>query len=145
MGPLAVPCYAKSAPGFAPTPRRMFRCSPASSLNYATALYRFAGASDHSPERELALWREQRACWERTVDLLPVPGERIAIPYEGTTLKGLFFPAPDAERAERRPLVIVNNGSDGATSSMWFEGGAAAGERGYHWMTFDGSGQQAAL
>ena len=79
------------------------------------------------------------------VDLQPVPGERIAIPYEGTTLKGYFFRAPDAEPGERRPLVVMNNGSDGATSAMWLEGGAAAAERGYHWMTFDGPGQQAAL
>src|SRR6202042_2156512 len=39
----------------------------------------------------------------------------------------------------------MNNGSDGATSVMWLGGGAAAAERGYHWMTFDGPGQQAAL
>ena len=39
----------------------------------------------------------------------------------------------------------MNNGSDGATSQMWVEGGAAAAARGYHWMTFDGPGQQAAL
>ena len=25
---------------------------------------------------------------------------------------------------------------------MWVDGGAAASERGYHWMTFDGPGQQ---
>ncbi|MBV9338601.1 MAG: prolyl oligopeptidase family serine peptidase [Solirubrobacterales bacterium] len=112
---------------------------------YAIALYRFAGAGDHSQERELALWREQRECWERTVDLQPIPGERIAIPYEGTTLPGFFFRAPDAEPGEPRPLVVMNNGSDGATSSMWVEGGGAAAERGYHWMTFDGPGQQAAL
>jgi hypothetical protein len=42
-------------------------------------------------------------------------------------------------------VVIINNGSDGATSQMWVHGGAAATERGYHWMTFDGPGQQAAL
>jgi hypothetical protein len=112
---------------------------------YATALYRFAGATENSPERELGLWREQRACWERSLDLQPTPVERIAIPYEGTTLKGYFFLAPDAEPGERRPLVVMNNGSDGATSVMWLEGGAAAAERGYHWMTFDGPGQQAAL
>jgi S-formylglutathione hydrolase FrmB len=40
---------------------------------------------------------------------------------------------------------VINNGSDGATSQMWMYGGAAASERGYHWMTFDGPGQQAAL
>ena len=112
---------------------------------YATALYSFSGASDHSPERELELWRHQRGCWERVVDLQTVPGERFSIPYEGTALEGFFFRAPDAAPGEPRPLVVMNNGSDGATSAMWLEGGAAAAERGYHWMTFDGPGQQAAL
>jgi hypothetical protein len=112
---------------------------------YATALYQFAHAADHDPDRELGIWRRQRECWDRVVDLQAVPGERVKIPYADTTLPGYFFRAPDAAPGERRPLVVVNNGSDGATSQMWLEGGAAAGQRGYHWMTFDGPGQQAAF
>ncbi len=112
---------------------------------YATALYRFAHAADNSAERELEIWRRQRECWDRVVDLQPVPGERVTIPYRGSTLPGYFFRAPDAAPGERRPLVVLNNGSDGATSQMFVEGGAAAAERGYHWMTFDGPGQQAAF
>jgi hypothetical protein len=112
---------------------------------YATALYQLAHAADNTPGRQLEIWRRQRACWDRVVDLQPVPGERVTIPYEDTTLPGYFFRAPDAAPGERRPLVVLNNGSDGATSQMWVEGGAAAAERGYHWMTFDGPGQQAAL
>jgi hypothetical protein len=122
---------------------------------YATALYRIAGAADGDGDgnrnggvkasRQLDLRRRQRACWEKVVDLQPVPGERVAISYEGTTLPAYVFRAPDAEPGEVRPLVIVNNGSDGATSQMLVDGGAGAAERGYHWMTFDGPGQQAAL
>jgi hypothetical protein len=110
---------------------------------YATALYRMWHCSE--PERRLDVWRRQRQCWDRIVDLSPVPGERIFIDYEGTSLPGFFFRAPDAAPGEPRPLVVVNNGSDGATSQMWALGGAAAADRGYHWMTFDGPGQQAAL
>jgi hypothetical protein len=112
---------------------------------YATALYQFIHAADHDLERELEIWRRQRDCWDRVVDLQAVPGERVRIPYADTTLPGYFFRAPDAAPGERRPLVVVNNGSDGATSQMWLEGGAAAAERGCHWMTFDGPGQQAAF
>jgi hypothetical protein len=97
------------------------------------------------PERQLVLWRRQRACWDRAVALFDAPAERLELPYEDTTLPGYFFRAPDAVPGERRPLVVLNNGSDGATSRMWVLGGAAAAERGYHWMTFDGPGQQAAL
>ena len=110
---------------------------------YATALYRTWHSSD--PGRALSIWRRQRACWEKVVDLSPVPGQRISIPYQDTTLPAFFFRAPDAAPGERRPLVVLNNGSDGATSQMWVSGGAAAADRGYHWMTFDGPGQQATL
>ncbi len=112
---------------------------------YATALNRISHAAEQEPRDELELWRRQRQCWEHVVNLLPVPGERISIPYEDASLPAFFFRAPDAPPGERRPLVIINNGSDGATSQMWVHGGAAAGERGYHWMTFDGPGQQAVL
>jgi hypothetical protein len=112
---------------------------------YATALSQLAHATDGSAAREVEIWHRQRQCWDRVVDLQPVPGERVTVPYDDTTLPGYFFRAPDAAPGERRPLVVVNNGSDGATSQTWVEGGAAAAERGYHWMTFDGPGQQAAL
>ncbi len=112
---------------------------------YATALYCAIKASDFGPACELAMWRRHRACWEHVVDQLPVPGERIEIPYEATALRGYFFRAPDAAPGEPRPVVILNNGSDGTTAAMWGHGGAAASERGYHWMTFDGPGQQHAL
>ena len=108
---------------------------------YATALYVIAHSSE--PERQLGLWRRQRDCWDRAVELFPVPGERITIPYEATTLPGYFFRAPDSRLGERRALVVINNGGSEATSQMWRHGGARASERGYHWMTFDGPGQQA--
>jgi hypothetical protein len=108
---------------------------------YATALCAIAQSSE--PEREIDLWRRQRECWDRAIELFPVPGERIAIPYESTTLPAYFFRAPDSRPGERRALVVMNNGSDAATSQMWVHGGAAASARGYHWMTFDGPGQQA--
>jgi hypothetical protein len=110
---------------------------------YSTALY-LVTHSEQTNRRD-EIWRIQRACWDKAVDLASVPGERIEIAYEDTALPGYFFRAPDAEPGEPRPLVVMNNGSDGATSSMAVLGGIAANERGYHWMTFDGPGQQAAL
>jgi hypothetical protein len=110
---------------------------------YATALYLITHS--HQTSRQQEIWLHQRACWDKAVDLASVAGERIQIAYEDTVLPGYFFRAPDAKPGEPRPLVIMNNGSDGATSSMAVMGGIAANERGYHWMTFDGPGQQAAL
>jgi hypothetical protein len=105
---------------------------------YAAAVAVVSYSSE--PERHLGLWRRQRACWELAASLLPIRGSRIAIPYEGSALPGYFFSAAD----EPRPLVVVVHG-DGPTSHAWLRGGAAAAERGHHWMTFDGPGQEAAL
>ena len=66
---------------------------------YATALYLISRSSE--PDRRLAIWRRQRACWEQILDLSPVPGERVAIAYEGTALPAFFFPA--AGHSRRRP------------------------------------------
>lgn len=110
---------------------------------YSTALYTIANSKQL--DRRAELRRLLQACWEKVVDLSPVPGERLAIPYEGTTLPGWFFRAPDAAPGEARPLVVMNNGSDGASANMWVQGGAAAAERGWHWMTFEGPGQQSVL
>ena len=110
---------------------------------YSTGLYLITRSS--APERHLETWKRHRACWDKFVDLAAVPGERLQLPYQDTTLPGYFFRAPDAAPGERRPLVVLNNGSDGATSHMGLFGGRAANERGYHAMTFDGPGQQASL
>ena len=110
---------------------------------YAIALRRIAQSTE--PERQLDIWRRQRACWERIVELSPQPGERLEIPYQDTTLPGYLFRAPDAAPGEPRPVVVINNGTDAPISQLWAQGGAAAGERGYHWMTFDGPGHGAML
>ena len=73
----------------------------------STGLYLITHSS--APERQLELWKRHRACWDEAVDLAAVPGERLQIPYEGTSLPGYFFRAPDAG-----------------------PGGLAALERGYH-------------
>ncbi|MDA0185006.1 hypothetical protein OJ997_32175 [Solirubrobacter phytolaccae] len=108
---------------------------------YAAALRPILRSTER--ERWPDLWRRGRACWDRIVDLLG--GERIAIPYEDTTLPGYFFRAPDAAPGERRPVVIMNGGGEESTSAMLGLGGATAGQLGHHWMTFDGPGQGAAL
>jgi hypothetical protein len=88
---------------------------------------------------ESRLWERQRECWDRAVGLLG--GERLSIAYEGITLPGYFFSAGTGVR----PLVVIDHGGRVATSAAWSAGGAAAHARGYHWMTFDGPGRQAAL
>ncbi len=72
--------------------------------------------------------------------LLASPPEVLAIPYEGTTLPGYFFRAA-ADDATRRPTVILTDGYDGTVEELYFAYGAAALERGYNVLAFDGPGQ----
>jgi hypothetical protein len=104
---------------------------------YAAALALIA-ETDGSVSEE-ALWERQRACWDHAVALLG--GEQLQIPYADTTLPGYFFRAAE----EPRPLIVIDHGGRHTTSHAWAQGGAAAHARGYHWMTFDGPGRQAAL
>ncbi|HEX3977362.1 MAG TPA: hypothetical protein VHW96_13935 [Solirubrobacteraceae bacterium] len=104
---------------------------------YAAALALIADTDGSVDEAEL--WSRQRDCWDRAVPGLG--GERLAVPYEDTALPGYFFSGGKG----RRPLVIVDPGGRACTSQAWVDAGAAAHARGYHWMTFDGPGRQAAL
>ena len=88
---------------------------------------------------EARLWERQRECWDRAVS--EAGGEPLSISYEQTTLPGYFFSGGEGAR----PLVVIDHGGRVATSEAWAAGGAAARARGYHWMTFDGPGRQAAL
>jgi hypothetical protein len=111
------------------------------STYYFTAAFFVSGTGngDRLPE----LWRAHRDCFEGAAALFDPPFERVAIPYESGALEGWFFPAHGA--GDRRPLAILNNGSDGTVTDMWVQGAAAATARGYHALTFDGPGQGQAL
>ena len=103
---------------------------------YAAALALIDG-TDGSVDEE-RLWRRQRDCWNLAVDL--IGGEHLAIPFEHVALPAYFF----SGGAGRRPLILIDHGGRVTTSSAWIQGGAAAHARGYHWLTFDGPGRQAA-
>ena len=104
---------------------------------YAAALVAIAD-SDGSVD-EAQLWQRQRDCWDRAVALCG--GEQVSVPYEGARLPGYFLSGGQG----RRPLVVIDHGGRALISQAWTLAGAAAHARGYHWMTFDGPGQQAAF
>lgn len=95
-----------------------------------------------TPERFGPLWLKAQQLWDRATDLFDPPVERFRIPYEGTTLPGYFYRVDDSGR--RRPLAIVNNGSDGGPMEIW-PLVAAALRRGYNALTFWGPGEGPAL
>jgi hypothetical protein len=112
---------------------------------FATASAASPGSED--PSRFTTLWEKHRDAWDAAVELFDPPVEPIEIPYEGTVLHGYFFHARrgNAADAGRRPTIILNNGSDGPVTDMVKYGAAAAVERGWNALTFDGPGQNAAL
>lgn len=91
----------------------------------------------------LPTFRAHRAAWENFVDHTHWPVQRVEIPYQDTTMPGWLF-QPDTSTKVRRTLV-VNNGSDGATSGLWCEAAEGGLERGYNVLLFDGPGQQSLL
>ncbi len=110
--------------------------------NYFRASYTFLLQAPVDP-RLVDSYRHQRAAFQAAMDLSTHKVERIAIPYEGTTLHGYFFQANESHT--RRPTVIVNGGYDSCAEECYFFGAAAAVERGYNAITFDGPGQGGAI
>ncbi len=85
---------------------------------FSIATYQVAGAKEGDSFEQL--WGEHRDCWDRAVALFEPPVEHVAIPYEDATLEGYFFKVDDS--GAKRPLAILNNGSDAPVSAMWQQG-----------------------
>ncbi|CAN5511741.1 alpha/beta hydrolase [soil metagenome] len=108
---------------------------------YDTATFFLDSTKD--PDRMKPTWELHRTAWEGFARCHSPAIEKVAIPYEDTNLEGWLFKVDESNT--KRPLLILNNGSDGPVSAMWLQGGAAGLARGYNCLTFDGPGQGAAL
>lgn len=98
---------------------------------------------DRADERHLDAARNSRDSFVEALKLLPYAAETVDIPYEGTTLPGYLLRTPHADGDA--PLVIVMTGFDGTAEELYFMGGAAGVDRGYHVLLFEGPGQGMAL
>jgi len=112
-----------------------------SAMYFAQALFFVLGTRD--PSRETAVYRTMRVSWRRATALFNPPVEHVRIPYAGTWLPGNFFKAAPSNAL--RPTVIVNNGSDSQNVEVYAQYGAAALERGYNVLIFEGPGQGSML
>jgi hypothetical protein len=95
------------------------------------------------PARGVPTWKRHLTCWELFCSQMNPPAEKVSIPYEGLSMPGYLF-LPD-QSGGPWATIIFNNGSDGPTAGMWTSGVAAALERGYAALVFDGPGQNAML
>ena len=96
-----------------------------------------------APGREAAVYAAMQRQWDRAAQLFDPPFERIRIPYRGSYLPAYFM--KPSRSSTRRPTVIINNGSDAENVDVWAFGGAAAIERGYNALIFEGPGQGSTL
>ncbi len=108
---------------------------------YDLCLYFILGTTARA--HEARAYAAMQRCWQQASRLFDPPFEPVKIPYAGTWMPGYLL-RPDT-RAVRRPTVILNNGEDAQNVRMWAFGGAAALERGYNALIFEGPGQGSML
>lgn len=105
----------------------------------ATNYYRAAEFylhGDADDPRILELSQHSARCFKAALAHSTVRHEHVEIPYEGTTLPGIFYPASHA----RARTLIVQTGFDGTIDGL-FAYAQAAVRRGWHCLTFEGPGQ----
>ncbi|WP_433662094.1 alpha/beta hydrolase family protein [Nocardia sp. CA-128927] len=109
---------------------------------YRTAeFYRRDNPTEDPEARELS--RHSRETFAQAAELLDTPVRSVSIPFQDTTLPGYLYLVDDS--GEPRPTVIYNSGFDSTLEEAWFVLAAAAVERGYQVLAFDGPGQGAAI
>ncbi|WP_214416491.1 alpha/beta hydrolase family protein [Sphaerisporangium fuscum] len=94
---------------------------------------------DAADARILHAYDASVACFRQAAALFTPAVEPVEIPYEGGVLPGYLYRADDS--GAPRPTVVMCNGFDGTVEEMHFFGAAAAVERGYTVLSFDGPGQ----
>ncbi len=81
-----------------------------------------------------------QSAWQSATRLFAPRFERVRIPYPGRSSLPAYFLRPPGRR-RRRPTVILNNGNDAQNVDLFAFGGAAALERGWNALIFEGPGQ----
>ncbi len=85
----------------------------------------------------------QVECFRQAAALFKPAIEPVEIPFEGTTLPGYVYRG--GPPGVPSPTLVAHNGFDGSAEEMHFFGAAAAAERGFTVLTFDGPGQPGPL
>ena len=102
---------------------------------YRTAEF-FLGPDD--PRRPPTFEKSRLTFWQ-FLELSGLCVEQVRIPYEGTTLPGYFYRVDDSGLPRRTLLALA--GFDSTGEELYFFAAAAALQRGYNILTFEGPGQ----
>ncbi|MCD1260147.1 alpha/beta fold hydrolase [Paenibacillus athensensis] len=108
---------------------------------YRTAEFFLHG--DARDPRIIATWEHSRSTFRQAAALLDTPVETVRFPYEGTHLTGYFYKVDNSGLP--RPTLIVHGGYDSTGEELYLEVAAAALQRGYNCLTFEGPGQGEAI
>lgn len=91
--------------------------------------------------RITSLWKSHRIAFDNALQLMTIPGKRVTLPArcgDNFTIPIIFYscglPGP-------RPTILLGQGYDGAQEEMYHAVGAAALQRGYNVITYEGPGQ----
>lgn len=108
-----------------------------SSTYYEQALFHVLGSD--KPDHEELLYRACRRQWDTFARLCTPAAEFGGVQY-GKARMPLWFFRPDTSQ-RRRPTVILTNGGDTQDVTMWTYGVAAALERDWNALVYNGPGQ----
>lgn len=114
-------------------------CYLRSAMYFDQALYFTLASTRPTRKHEGELYRQMESAFAAAAALFTPRFEPVRIPYGRTHLPGWMLTPPG--RRMRRPTIILNNGSDAQNVDMYVYGGAAAIERGWNALIFEGPGQ----
>jgi len=108
--------------------------------NYYRAAEFFLAPDD---ARRALVWKKNIAAFYKGLDVLGVKYERIPVPYGKYHLNAVYYPGPAG--SENKPLLVVVGGYDSTMEELYFHVVAAAFQRGYSVLTYEGPGQGSVL
>jgi alpha-beta hydrolase superfamily lysophospholipase len=90
------------------------------------------------PRRPIS-WKKNIRAFYEGLDTLRIKYEQIRVAYGKHHLNALYFPGPQG--SEKRPLIVICGGFDSTLEELYFVVVAAALERGYSVLAYEGPGQ----
>jgi alpha-beta hydrolase superfamily lysophospholipase len=93
--------------------------------------------------RRPSVWKKNVAAFYQGLDVLGIKYERIRVPYGKYHLNAVYYPGP-ADTGDK-PLLVVVGGYDSTMEELYFHVVAAALQRGYAVLTYEGPGQGSVL
>jgi hypothetical protein len=109
-----------------------------SAMYIDVALFYVLATKEPTRAHEGRAYSEMETSWSRAMALLEPAAQQVKIPFDGYHLPGWLL-TPGGKG--KRPTVIINNGSDDQNVDVYVTGGAAALERGWNALIFEGPGQ----